>query len=163
LYSKVYILDADALIKLNHAGVLDRLVEAYSCLIPDAVYAEVVTVGKAHGYPDASEIEGALEGKVEVRVPRARLEQEPGMGAGESAALELALASEGAIVVSDDPTFLARLARGNVSHVAVAFVVVSLRKEGVLSAYEANEALERLRPAIRRDVYREALDDLELR
>ena len=61
-----FILDADGLIKLNHAGVLERVAETYSCVIPEAVYDEVVTQGKARRYMDAEAIEVALTQRVQV-------------------------------------------------------------------------------------------------
>jgi len=47
------LLDADAVIKLQWTGVLELVVQTFSCTIPDEVHREVVVQGKAGGYPDA--------------------------------------------------------------------------------------------------------------
>lgn len=51
------LLEADGLIKLNRARVLHQVVEAFPCTIPEAVYHEVVIIGKARLHQDAEEIE----------------------------------------------------------------------------------------------------------
>src|SRR5690606_42143555 len=48
---------ADAIIKLNRAGVLRTLVTKFECTLPEAVYQEAVVAGKERLYPDAVAIE----------------------------------------------------------------------------------------------------------
>ena len=59
------LIDADGLIKLNRAGVLSQVTASFACLVPRAVFDEVVTEGKARHYEDATAIEAAGLGKKE--------------------------------------------------------------------------------------------------
>jgi len=155
------LLDADGIIKLYRAGVLAQVVRAFSCAIPRAVYEEVVAEGKLRLHPDADAIDAILLGMVTV-IPVDRFQQpELRLGAGELAILSLLPQEPGAIVVSDDRRFLAVLSMQGTPFLTPADILVVLSRRDILSAGEAREALERLRPAIRLAAYWDARQDLE--
>ena len=54
------VLDSDGLIKLAKAGILEVAVNAWNCLVPQAVYAETVEGGLQAAYPDALAIREVL-------------------------------------------------------------------------------------------------------
>jgi len=83
------VFDADGLIKLHRAGALSRVVRAFPCAIPRAVFAEVVTRGKARLHQDAQEIEALLTGAVTILAVEQHEQSEPGLGAGELSVLGL--------------------------------------------------------------------------
>jgi hypothetical protein len=155
------VVDADGLIKLNRAGVLRKVVETYSCVIPLAVYDEVVTEGKMRQHQDAEAIEASLAGRAEIAPRQARRVPDPGLGAGESAILELLPDIPKAVVISDDRRFLSQLSIEGVSFLTPADILVVMTRGGALSDAEAREALERLRPTIRTRAYWDAREDLE--
>ena len=54
------VLDSDGLITLAKAGALERVVESWTCLVPRAVYVEIVERCLEAAYPDAQAIRLAL-------------------------------------------------------------------------------------------------------
>jgi len=159
------VLDSDGLIKLAKAGVLDRVVQAWRCLVPQAVYAETVERGLEAAYPDALAIRRALPSdavRPRTRHPRAAalLEGKKGLGRGEQEALHLCLAARADAIVTDDAAFVAVLARAGLRYLPPALVLVRLARERNLESVEALNSLERMRPFIRAEVYRVARDDL---
>ena len=154
------LLDADGLIKLHRAGVVSRMVKAFRCTVPEAVYHEVVTIGKERLHQDAEDIEQVLAEHAEV----VRTEQEhgeTGLGAGEIAVLTLAAQDQGAIVVSDDRRFLAILSTRGLPFLTPVDLLVVLARRRILTKGEAKKSLERLRPMVRAAAYWEAKEDLE--
>jgi hypothetical protein len=159
------VLDSDGLIKLAKAGALERVVDAWTCLVPRAVYVETVERGLEAAYPDALAIREALPSSAvrpRTRHPRAALllEGKRGLGRGEQEALHLFLAARADVIVTDDAAFVAMLARAGLSYLLPALVLVRLTREGRLEPGEALDSLERLRPFIRGEVYRATRDDL---
>lgn len=154
-------MDADATIKLNRSGVLGSLVRAFPCLMPQAVYEEVVTRGKSRLHRDADDIESIISGVVNVVPTQEREQPETGLGAGELGILDLLSEQTDAIVVSDDRRFLTVLLARGVPFLTPADVVVLLARRGIVSKANASAALERLRPLIRLAAYHEAREELE--
>ena len=155
------LIDADGLIKLHRAGVLTVVVSVFSCVIPQTVHHEVVTVGKERLYQDAEAIEWILSDSVSILPVQVQEEPGLGLGAGELGLMSLLNSVRDAVVVSDDRRFLAELRARGVQFLTPAHVVVALARRGVLTGEEAREALDRLRPAIRSAAYWEARQDLE--
>ncbi|MSQ15286.1 MAG: hypothetical protein EXR50_05435 [Dehalococcoidia bacterium] len=155
------LLDADGIIKLYRAGVLTLVVSEFSCVIPQSVYDEVVTKGKAHLHQDAEAIETIITGNVMVTPAQQHEQQDSGLGAGELGILGLLLHERNAIVVSDDRRFLAVLATQGTPFLTPADLLVVLARRGTLTKDEAMEALDGLRPTIRLAAYWDAMQDLE--
>ncbi|MDO8689797.1 MAG: hypothetical protein Q7R39_07260 [Dehalococcoidia bacterium] len=156
------LMDADGIIKLHRAGVLAHVIGTFPCTIPQAVYDEVVTRGKATLHQDAEEIETIISGVVSVLPAQRHQQPELSLGAGELAILSAIPQDEDSIVVSDDRRFLSILTTRGAEFLTPADMLVVLARRGVLTGTEAGEALERLRPVIRVAAYRDARKDLEL-
>lgn len=160
------ILDADGLIKLERAGLLAQVAQTFSCVIPDAVYDEAVTQGKAKMYPDAEAIEEVVRQFISVKSQR-QPHQHPldeaslRLGAGEKAVLTLYFQEQEGVIVSDDRSFLSLLSRHDIPFLVPAALIVVMVRQGKLSFEAAKLALNRLRPWIREAVYRLATQDLE--
>jgi hypothetical protein len=154
------LLDADGLIKLNRAGVLSSVIEAFTCIVPSTVYHEVVTTGKARLHKDAEIIEEIIGNKVSIEPSRGGDAAGMGLGQGELAILNLLPEMPDAIVVSDDRRFLSVLADQAIRFLTPADVLVVLVHQGALTREAAEDALERLRPVIRTQAYWDARQDL---
>jgi hypothetical protein len=155
------VFDSDGLIKLNRAGVLGKVVEVFTCVIPSAVYREVVSEGKARRYRDAEAIEAILTNRVKIEPSGETVRFDLGLGSGESGVLYLLPDFPDSVVVSDDRRFLTVLSAQGTPYVTPADLVVALARRGSLSTGDARNALGRLEPAIRTKAYWDALTDLE--
>lgn len=138
-----------------------RLVGAFSCLMPQSVYEEVVTRGKERMHQDAEAIEATIAGVVTIVPNLKRQQPDMGLGSGELGVLNALEKETEPIVVSDDRRFLTLLAMLGTPFLTPADVLVLLYRRGVIVRAEAIEALERLRPLIRIAAYHEAREDLE--
>ena len=155
-------MDADGLIKLYRAGVLPHVITEFPSTVPTSVYEEVVIVGKARLHSDAEAIQSIIEGSVTIKATNSPLRPDLGLGAGESAILDLLPAAD-TFVVSDDRRFLTLLAMQATPFLTPAGLLVLLKRQGALTKEQADEALERLRPSIRPAAYWEARQDIQLR
>lgn len=160
------VLDSDGLIKLAKAGILEVVMRAWTCLVPQAVWAETVARGMKAAYPDALAIHEALDRSTVqpwIRHPRATalLAQKHGLGRGEQEALHLFFTARADAIISDDSAFLTELGRAGVRYLPPALVPVQLARERHLDPRAALEGLERMRRFIRPEVYRAARSDLE--
>lgn len=63
----VLLLDADALIKLHLAGILEDIAGTFDCIIPEGIFHEVVTRGKQFHHPDAESIGKIIEAGIAVQ------------------------------------------------------------------------------------------------
>lgn len=173
----IVLLDADALIKLYKAGVLELASQGFECITSSEIYNEVVLVGGERGYPDAREIGRIIEARIVVKPGRSEreiiTELESGgammhptpptldiTGSGEKSLLPLVRLEEEPIIVSDDRQFLSSLAEQDISFVPVAGFIVVLAREGILEVNTAREALDRITPIIRGVDYQKAMQDL---
>ena len=154
-----FLLDADALIKLNRIGVLAVLAAEYDCAAPSNVYQEVVTDAKARGYADADELAQLLGGVIEV-VSGTADGGVFGLGDGESAILTLLAEWPDALPVSDDRKFQGVLVSQSIAFLSTSDVVSNLGQHGVLTLGDAIQALGALRPLINEMSYQRALQDL---
>lgn len=156
------LLDADGLIKLHRAGVLAVAVRTFNCVVPQAVYEEVVVRGRARLHDDAEAIEAILGGSsVVVRTEPYLQQLEIGLGAGELGILGLLPGEQNAVVVSDDRRFLAVLKSRGVRFLTPADILPLLWRRAALTQAQAREALERLRPSIRLAAYWDTRQDLD--
>lgn len=163
------VLDSDGLIKLAKAGVLEVLARRHTCWLADAVYRETVAGPLREEHAEARHIQALLDrGLLRRRrkTPAVRLPAdwpEHALGAGEEATYRLFLAGRHALVLTDDRAFLRYLDRHDVPCTTPAAALVRLRETGAVSRPGALDALTRLRPLIRRDVYWTTLHLLESR
>ncbi|GEM_PF-2054633 len=156
------LLDADGLIKLNRAGVLETVASAFQCLVPESVYQEAVVDAKARGYSDAAVLEDIIAAKMKVQPASASPSSESGFGSGESGVLALLnMQTEASVVISDDRRFLALLARQQRDFLTPSDLIVFMAREGILNTTPARAFLEALRPHIQKDAYLEAIQDIE--
>ena len=161
------VLDSDGLIKLGKAGILGVVVDAWNCLIPQAVYTETVEQGIQASYPDAPVIRDALRPSMvrsRVRHPRATalLKLKRGLGIGEQEALHLFFATKANAIVTDDAAFVALLEQAGLRYLPPALVLVQMAQQGHLEGQRALEALEHIAPHIRPEVYQAARADLHV-
>lgn len=162
------VIDADGLIKLGKAGLLESLLENQEVLVPARVYEEAVVSGKLEQYEDARELERTLE-KNRASIypakadPRAGelLSGTPSLGAGERAALHLYHAEHAAAILSDDRVFLRFLSENSIPYLTPASVIVRFVEIGNLGQEDGLAALERLRKHIRESAYGKVREDLE--
>ncbi len=163
------VLDADALIKLNRAGALDRVAQVYECVIPIAVYKEAVEDALG-AYPDAAEIRYIVKKRIEVvsAEPFEGFETPSAFGPGEIGILILVtprptvpIIGVGATVVTDDVRVLRYLAALGVNFMVPSSVIVTMRRQDFLSHEETVSILESLRPAISSNEYLIAIRALE--
>jgi hypothetical protein len=150
-----------ATIKLYRSGILARVVSAFNCEMPGAVYDEVVTQGKHRLYQDAEAIEGVIAGAVPIIATSQIRKPETGLGAGELGILEILHKETNLIVGSDDRHFLNILTKLGAGFLTPADTLVLLAARNSITRSEAREALERLRPLIRVAAYYEAREYLE--
>ncbi|HEU0021749.1 MAG TPA: hypothetical protein VFR55_08770 [Dehalococcoidia bacterium] len=158
-------MDADALIKLNHAGILVRVADQLECVIPEAVYTEAVTKGIAAGHADARNIKDIIDLYVEIRQPgteTARMSTiMPPLGAGETAVFDLSLAVTDALIVSDDIQFLNFLKISGRPAITPTVLIVTMVRQGFISPAHAAQSLAKMRPLISQIAYQRAMNELE--
>jgi hypothetical protein len=121
----------------------------------EAVFDEVVTRGKARLHQDAEAIGAIINRSLELAPIRGPSEAALGLGSGESSILHLLSREQDVLVVSDDRRFLSVLAARSIPFLTPADMVLVLARRGVLTKAKAKDALERLRPLIRRSAYLE--------
>lgn len=164
------VLDADSLIKLCKAGVLEQVAQAFQCVIPEAVYHEAVVRGKERVYPDAEEIERIVMAAIPIHhTPTGYLnpmqytstspDPKGELGPGETAVLALAHQEE-SVIVSDDRQFLSSLRNQHIPFLPTADLIVEMAHQQVISTEQAREALNRMRPLISRGAYQDAIQEL---
>lgn len=146
----MYVLDATPLIYLAKAGQLAALAELdRQCVVPEAVYDEVVTVGVEEGHSDARVVERAIEdGVLDVRsvtdtTRRSRLQRFENLSEADVAVLALA-AAKGAAAVMDERYGRSVAAAEDVPTRGTAFLVLRLLSIGVIDPDEARETIDRM-------------------
>ena len=144
----ILVFDSSPLIYFARAGALHLALEVHSeNYIPPAVYAEVVTIGRAQGHPDA-EVTAHLitQGSLTLKQPEEQfLEKFSGLHrdlhAGEMEVLALAHELQGIAIVDD------RIGReiGEMFQIEVrgsAFILFALVKNGIISKEKAKKTLQ---------------------
>ena len=143
------VLDASTAILLAKSELLDAFVEAVRqpVVMPKEVERE------CYGRPgtlDAHLIARAItEKRIAVRVVRQqkqyqKLRSDFPLGRGEAEAVTLALASEGALVATDDRQAINACKLLKIPFITALTVLVRMREKGLLSTEEANSKLEML-------------------
>jgi rRNA-processing protein FCF1 len=154
------ILDSDGLIKLNKAGILDKLLSVFECLIPKEVYEETIIKGKEELYEDAFELEKILKNRSVDIIEFAFSEDAnntvkgiTGLGKGETAVLHLFFRNKDAVILSDDRRFITLLKRHRIPFITPSNVLLYLVEKGTIDPSEGLEKLERLKSYINNTVY----------
>ena len=139
-------MDADCLIKLTKADLKEQVCAGWGITIPELVRRE--TVERAPQLPDAVRIRENVEKR------RITVQDVAGPQAdGENAALFLFREGGFDLIASDDARFIRRLRGLGVPFAVPAVIAVLLYRDGALTADQAREALEALRPHISADQY----------
>lgn len=154
------ILDSDGLIKLNKAGILDKFLSVFECLIPKEVYEETVIKGKEELYNDAFELEMILKlMKVDIieftfdEKADSLIREITGLGKGEIAVLHLFFKNKDAVILSDDRRFLTFLEKHRIPFITPGNVLLYLVRKGIIDVSEGLDKLERLKPYIKNSIY----------
>ena len=155
------ILDSDARFKLNRVGALELLAHSFLCVIPEAVYDEVVLGGRSGGYEDADAIGQIISDLVEIQAvspnpASARL------GRGERQVLALAIQlGAGSVAVSDDREFLRQVEAAEMQHLSPAMAITYLAQNAVIDIPQARQMLATMQPLTRPADITAALEELE--
>lgn len=160
------VLDSDGLIKLAKADILEVVLKAWDCLVPQAVYVETVERGIRAAYPDALAIREVLQPasvRPMVHHPRATmlLRQKRNLGRGEQEALHLFFRTRAHAIISDDKAFVTVLDQAGVPYLPPALVLLELAHRQQLEPRAALERLERMRALIRPEIYRLVRSNLQ--
>jgi rRNA-processing protein FCF1 len=149
------ILDADALIKLNHTGILPLVVQAFDCAIPSEVYDEAVIGGRHNRHADADEIGYILADAVTIIDPVVR--DDVIHGRGDRAILDVLDSMTDATVITDDRRLLNSLIGRGIPSLPTAGLVALMGERQDLTLAAALKALEILRPFVQEQIYSDAL------
>src|SRR3989338_3511907 len=146
------VFDADGLIKLARAGILERVASLIHCITSQQVYNETMR-GKEKMYEDAFIIDALVEkGSIEVKRIKPT-EGLLGLGLGERSALALFNKIQGDAIISDDRKFLAVLETVDIPFIIPTDLIAILAVHKKLQKTEAIKALEVLRPFVREENY----------
>ena len=152
-----FVLDADAIIKLAKAGVLEKLADNAYCILTQEVYEEVIK-GKEKMYPDAIATEDLVQsGKLKL-LKKTRSEEAKSAGLGEKSALAAFQLYRGDALITDDAKFIAQLKKNNIKFIIPSDVIIWLVKVGKLTREDGLTALEDVKKSIRKDAYKDAVD-----
>lgn len=149
--------DADAIIKLNRAGILADVLRFHDCVVPSVVYDEVA--GEENAYADAAGIGEVLRATATITPVTIPFDSSMSLGLGEQGILSILGRFPATIIVSDDRQFLSAIASLGVSTLTPAGVLVSMVQSSEIRLPRAYEALNQLRPVIRKQIY-DAVRDL---
>lgn len=150
-----FVLDADAAIKLAKAGVLKLLVTNAECLMPSAVYEEVLK-GKEKMREDAFITEAIVnEGSLKVINIEPEF-NETNLGKGEKAAMAACRKYAGDAVISDDAKFIARLKQERLLAITPANAVVWLVENQKITKDGGVSALDKMRTFVSKEAYNRA-------
>jgi len=144
----MYVFDASPLIVLASA---ERLSLAASlegdCVLPEAVYDEVVTAGIDAGHPDPRRIDRAVDdGEFAVIIAsdtalHDRLRQADGLSDADAAVLALA-EDRDAVAVLDEQYGRSVADSEGIETRGTAYVVLNAQRKGTLDAEQAREAID---------------------
>ena len=121
------ILDSDALIKLTHSEIINKLCSVFNCIVTDAIKKEAVEEGKKRFYTDADIIEELIRNKLlKIKNPKKLVKLEEEFGEGELSVLGLYKNVKNHIIVSDDQAFIRYLERENIDFLVPADIFYRL-------------------------------------
>ena len=134
--------DADGLIKMQQADLLDLLVHHAEVYIGPEVFREAVTDGKARGYPDVVALGQLLQPHWPQPAPpthphAVQMLQGTRLGPGETEALQLYFHAQYEAILSDDRAFVTLLLTHQFPVLTPAAVVVALCEWGLWMSWRA--------------------------
>ena len=145
--------DSDALIKASKAEFLDKIAENFMVLITEEVYNETVKEGKKGFYQDADKIGDLVnKGKIRVIKEKNKKELKQSFGKGEKSIYKAY--NKGSLVITDDLKFTSYIKRENIRSLSSAHLIYALVKKKKISKDNAHYCLEKLKPYIRKDLYK---------
>ena len=145
--------DSDALIKVSKAEFLDKIAENFNVSITEEVYNETVKEGKKGFYQDAEKIGDFVdEGKIKIIKEECKKELKQSFGKGEKSTYNAY--KRGTVIITDDLKFASYIKRENIKSLSSAHLIYVLAKKKKLSRDNALYCLEKLKPYIRKEVYK---------
>lgn len=145
--------DADALIKLAKISILKKATESFAVEITPEVYEEAVEDGKKKLYPDAEEIDLLTQQKNITILQKKDSEKGElkGYGKGESSLYRVY--GKNTIVVTDDVTFTKEIRGEGKRCISSAHILELLYKKQKITKNQALQAIEKLKPYIKKELY----------
>jgi predicted nucleic acid-binding protein len=146
------VLDAGPLIRLAQTGLLDKIRVFYDeCLVPRAVYDEVVVGGLEKGYGDARVSKAAVDGGSLVvgEAPLGsveavkRVEERLGVQLGAGEREGIALARDSVFITDDETAYQVARALGTEARGSL-YLLLRMVSEGLISSSEASAALNEM-------------------
>lgn len=156
------LIDSDSLIKLAKIGLLENVTKIFSVQITEEIFNETVTEGKKRLYEDANKIEKFItNGKIIVikKKRKGRIPAKENFGAGELSIIDAKEKKH--IIVTDDLSFTRYLQSNKIIPISSANLIISLKEKSILTKQQAFNYLERLKPHIRDEIYKNIANDLE--
>lgn len=149
------VLDADGLIKLTKADILEKIVEILNCNISQEVFTESVEEGKKLLFEDAFKIEELIQNKkIKVHATEKKeFSDLDGFGKGERTSLELYYQIHAQAIISDNQRFLKELEKKQVPFTTPAGILQALYWNKKLNKSETLNALEKMKPLIQSEIY----------
>lgn len=145
--------DSDVLIKASKAEFLEKIAENFNVLITEEVYNETVTEGKKGFYQDADKIEDFIDkGKIRIIKGKYKKELKQSFGKGEKSIYHAY--RKGTLIITDDLKFTSYIKKENIKSLSSAHLIYVLLKKKKLSKDNAFYCLEKLKPYIRKEVYK---------
>ena len=155
--------DSDALIKVSKAEFLDIVAENFCIFITKEVYDETVADGKKGLHKDADKIEQLIrDGKIKIlkeAYHKKKLVAKQGFGRGELSVLQAY--EKGRLIVTDDLSFTSYLQKEHAGSVSSVHLLLALVKKKKLKKDNAHYFLEKLKPYIRKEIYKLIKTDIE--
>ena len=149
-----FVLDADGIIKLAKASVLESLTRFAKCTITKQVYKEV-SKGKEKMYEDAFIIEGLVK-KGKMKISPVNYENIDGLASGECSTLALFHKLKADSIISDDRKFLSLLNSREIHFIIPTDIITLLSTKHHISVIEAISALEKIRSFVHEENYTSA-------
>lgn len=145
------IFDSDGLIKLVKARIIHEVCEKFNCLVTSEVFKETVIEGKKRLYEDAFTIEKLIK-QNKIKIKKSDKLKIENLGKGESSTLQLSKKIN-AMVVSDDSTFISYLRDNSVPFMTPTNLITRLYKLNYINKTKALDALEKIKPFIKKEIY----------
>ena len=155
----IFVLDADGLIKLTKAGVIEELAKYRKCVITEEVFSESVKKGKERFYEDAFVIEKLINRKL-LALEKIKFAEIGNLGKGEASTLALYKKKKGDAIITDDRKFLSVLEEQNIPFMVPIDVITVLLKKRKITRKMASEALEKIKFLTREELYIKAKSEI---